>query len=80
MAISSVQQHKKVRKQIQQVVRAKFVTASNAIELIYENGGGRGCKRKHHLSQHFPKLYIMPCKKILDFAYFKKKLWIIQQT
>ena len=63
MASSSVQQHKNARKQIQQVVRAKFVKASNAIKLIYDNGGGCGCKRKHHLFQHFPKLYIAPYKK-----------------
>jgi hypothetical protein len=67
-ASSSVQQHKKTRKQIQQVVRAKFVKASNAIELIYDNGRGCGCKGKHHLFQHFPKLYIVLCKKTLDYA------------
>jgi len=54
------------------VVRAKFVKAYNAIELIYDNDGGCGCKRKHHLLKHFWKLYIVSCKKNLDCEYFQK--------
>ena len=72
MASSTVQQQKNARKLIQQVVKAKFVKAYNAIELIYGNDGGRGCKGIHHVLNHFPKLYIVPCKKSLDCPYFQE--------
>ena len=72
MASSGAQQHKKARKQIQQVVRAKFVKASNAIELVYDNGGDVDAKEniicynifQSYILCHVKKLWIVHILKI----------------
>ena len=52
-------------------MKAKFVKAFNAIELIHDNDKGCGCKGKHHLLRYFSKLYILLYKKTLDCKYFE---------
>jgi hypothetical protein len=58
--------HKKFRKQILQVIKLKFLTLYNIIELTYDCNKERGCKTKGHGHHQFDKLYIVPCLKTLD--------------
>jgi hypothetical protein len=58
--------HKKSRKQIQQVIKLKFFTLFNVIELTYDCNKGRVYKTKGHSHHQFNKLYILPCVKTLD--------------
>jgi hypothetical protein len=51
--------HKKSRKQIQQVIKLRFLILYNVIELTYDYNKGRGCKTKGHGHRQFDKLYIV---------------------
>ena len=64
--------HKKSRKQIQRVIKLKFFTLFNVIELTYDCNKGSGCKTKGHAHCQFDKLYNVPCEKSLNCQYFKK--------
>ena len=74
MPSSSTQQYKKAQKQIQQILKAKFLKAFNVIELMYKNDGSRGCKRKDHELKFFHKLFILPCTRTSNCEYFSKKI------
>jgi hypothetical protein len=59
-------------KQIQQVIKLKFLTLYNVIELTYDCNIGRGCKTKGHGHHQFDKLHIVSCEKTLNCQYFKE--------
>jgi hypothetical protein len=58
---------KKCRRQIQQVIKSKYLNLYNVIELTYDCNKGRGCKTNGHTRRQFNKLYIIPCVKTLNF-------------
>jgi hypothetical protein len=64
--------HKKSKKQIQQVVKLKFLSLYYVIELTYDCNKMKGCKTKSHVHRQFDKLNIVPCKKNLECQYFKE--------
>jgi hypothetical protein len=64
--------HKKSRKQIQQVIKLKFLMLYNIIKLINDSNKGRGCKTKGYGHCRFDKVYILPSEKTLDCQYFKE--------
>jgi hypothetical protein len=63
--------NKKSKKQIQHVIKLKFLTLYNIIELTYDCNKGRGCRTKGHTQQQYNKLYVIPCVKTLSCQYFK---------
>ena len=56
MAKPCKQNPKKSKKQIQQVVKAKFLKKKNVIELFYVNDNAQGCKTPGHGSKKIPNL------------------------
>ena len=68
--------HKMYRKQIQQVIKLKFLMPYYIIELTYDCNKGRRCKTKGHGHFQFDKLYIVSCVRTLDCQYIKDILSI----
>jgi hypothetical protein len=63
--------NKKSKRQIQQVIKLKFLTLYNVLELTYDSNNGRGCRTKGHTQRQFNKLYVVPCVKTMSCQYFK---------
>jgi hypothetical protein len=63
--------NKKSKRQVQQVIKLKFLALYNVLELTYDCNKGRGCKSRGHTQRQFNKLYVIPCVKTLNCLYFK---------
>ena len=57
---------KKSKKQVQKVIKLKFLTFDNVIGLTYDCNKKRVCKTKCHIQRQFNKLYVIPFVKTLN--------------
>jgi hypothetical protein len=61
----------KSKRQVQQVIKLKFLALYNVLQLTYDCNKGWGCKSRGHSQRQFNKLYVIPCVKTLNCQYFK---------
>ena len=63
--------HEAKKPRIAQVTALNFIEPQYIIELIYDSKT-RGCKTPQHTQKLFDRLYVILCKKTLDWHYFHK--------
>ena len=54
----------------QEVINVKFIDDWNVLELAYDSLV-KGCKSNDHIQKRCDKLYVVPCRKTLQHAYFR---------
>ena len=63
--------HEAKKPRIAQVTALNFIESQQILELVYDSKT-RGCKTPRHIQKMFDHLYVIPCKKTLEWHYFYK--------